>query len=314
MEGRMSAISLDWDEDALRIQGLYAPDAVTLQAPNLAPSGLSAASSIARAENIPLPSRQRPQLEPPRHYMLDLLDMHRTVEDTVAKELTLFKEQSNLDLAEIDRLEKEKDEALRQHAEEAASRASWSVLANVAQYLAAGTSIAVGASLGSWGTLLVASGISGLGYRLVRDTVGWQSVAGWFSKSVENQKKLVQRIEMGFLAVELGTGLAGGVGSCLTGGFSTLANGPRLDVARKAVATMQTTSTYMTGVSRLSRNFIEKRVSDLQARMRELDANGEKIRMEMNQQATSARDMIDMALSIGKEMHKAVAASEIQDL
>lgn len=293
------------------------PDLAALQPLNPvkpAKDGHSAVSSIGRADGVARPSHLRPRLEPPKqHYMLDLLHLHQSVEGIVSKELIVFKEQSNLDIAQMDKLENEKNEALRKYAEESASRGSWNVLSNVAQYLAAGTSIAVGVTLGGWGTLLALSGACGLSYRAIRDTAGWQSVAGWFSKSVENQKKLVQRIEMGFLAVELGTGLAGGMGSFLTGAHSALAVS-RLDNTRKMVATVQATSSFMTSTSKLGRNFIEKRAADLQARMRRLDVDAERIRMEMSQQAMAARNMIDMAQSIGQEMHKAIAASEIQDL
>jgi hypothetical protein len=246
--------------------------------------------------------------------MLKLLELHTEVEGTVSKELTVFKEQSHQDIAQIDKLEKEKDEALRKYAEESASRGSWNVLSNVAQYLAAGSSIAVGVTLGGWGMLLALSGACGLSYRVIRDTAGWQSIAGWFSKSVENQKKLVQRIEMGFLAVELGTGLAGGAGAFFTGAHSALAAASRLGNTRKVAATIQATSSFMTSTSKLGRAYIEKRAAELQARMRRLDAEAERIRMEMGQQASSARSMIDMAHSVGQEMHKAIAASEIQDL
>jgi hypothetical protein len=320
MESRMSTVTLDWDDlDRLPIQGgPYVPDLAALQPLKYvhpAKNGHPAVSSIGRVEGEARPSHLRPRLEPPKqHYMIDLLHLHQSVEGTVSKELIVFKEQSNLDIAQMDKLENEKNEALRKYAEESASRGSWNVLSNVAQYLAAGSSIAVGITLGGWGTLLALSGACGLGYRAIRDTAGWQSVAGWFSKSVENQKKLVQRIEMGFLAVELGTGLAGGMGSFLTGAHSALANAARLDNTRKMIATMQATSSLMTSTSKLGRGFIEKRTVDLQARMRRLDAEAERIRMEMSQQATAARNTIDMAQSICQEMHKAIATSEIQDL
>jgi|GEM_PF-2023451 len=313
---RMSSVTLDWDDrDNIGIQGLYAPDAAVLQPFHPAPSGLSAASSISRAEDSPTPLRHRPQLEPPKqHYMLGLLDLHRGVEEVASKELVLFKTQSEQDLAEIERLEKEKNEALRKNAEETASRTPWSILGQVSQYLASGASIAVGASMGGLGSLLVVSGVAGLGNRVIRDTIGWQSVAGWVSKSVENQKQLVQRIEMGFLFVELGTGLAGGLGACVTGSYSALANVSRLNNARKMVGVIQTTSSFMNTTSKLGQDCVNKRLSDLQVHIRFLDVKAEEIRMQMSREASSARNTIDMAQSVGQEMHKAIAASEIHDL
>jgi hypothetical protein len=312
----MSSVALDWDDrDDIGIQSLCAPHVAALQPFNPIPSGLSAASSISRAEESPSPLRHRPKLEPPKqHYMLGLLDLHTKVEGAASKELVLFKTQSQQDLAAIEKLEKEKNEALRKNAEETASRTPWSVLGQVSQYLASGASIVVGASMGGVGSLLVVSGVAGLGNRVIKDTVGWQSVASWFSKSVENQKQLVQRIEMGFLVVELGTGLAGGLGACVTGSYSALANTSRLNNARKMVGMIQTTSSFMNSTSKLGQDMVNKRISDLQTHMRRLDVHAEEIRMQMSREASSARNMIEMAESVGKEMHKAIAASEIHDL
>lgn len=251
---------------------------------------------------------------PKVHYMLDLLYLHQKVEDTVAKELIVFKAQSKTDVAEIERLQKAKDEALQKYAADAASRNNWTVLGNIAQYLVAGTSIAVGITLGGWGTMLVASGVAGLGYRVIRDTVGWESVAAWLSKSVETQKKLVHQIEMGFLTVELGTGLAGGVGACWAGSFSVIAKASRLDNARKLVGGLQGVGSMVKTTSQLGRAFVDKRVNDVQAEIRVLDAHAERIRTEMRQEIAHARNMIDTAQAVGRNMQEAISASEIHSL
>jgi len=316
----MSTVSLDWDEDRVELLGV--PEAAApFQPIRPTPSGLSSpSSSIATVEvsSFQLGSRERPQLEPPkRHYMLDLLELHEQVEGAVVKELRIFRTQTNLDLASIERLEKERDEALRRQAEDAASRNNWTVLGNVAQYLAAGTSIAVGLSLGptGWGALLLASGVVGLGNRVVRDTVGWQTVASWFTKSVENQKRVAQRLEMGFLCVELGTGLFGGFGAAANGAFSALAaDATRLGAARKLSATIQTASVGLKVSSQLGRTIADKRMTDLMARMRVLDAYAERIRMEMTREVGDARSFIDTAQAVGLELRKAIAASEVHDL
>ncbi len=313
-------VSLDWDDDdKLRIHGLFPTDTVNpIQPARETPGGLSAASSIEKADGEAPPPRHRPSLEPPkRHYMLDLLDIHQGIEGAVSKELTVFKKQSSSDLATIDRLEKEREEALRKNAEDAASRSRWNVLNTVAQYIASGASIAVGASLGptGWGGLLITSGVVGLGNRVVQDTVGWQTMASWFTASVENQKRLAARIEMGIFAVELGTGLAGGLGAAYTGAFSALAaDTGRLAAARKMKETLATSSSAMQLTAQFGKTTSDKRMSDLQSRMRFLDAHAERIRMEMTSQATDARSMIDTALAVGQELHKAIAASEVHDL
>lgn len=204
--GMSSMVSLDWDDDGkLRLHGLQPLDPIHPIQPSRAPSGISAASSIDKAEGE-APPRHRPQLEPPkRHYMLDLLEVHQGIEGVVSKEIIVFKKQSQNDMAQIEKLEKQREEALRRNAEDSASQGRWSVLGHVAQYLASGASIAVGMSMGptGWGALLIGSGVVGIGNRVVQDTVGWQTMASWFTKSVENQKRLANQIEMGIFAVDL---------------------------------------------------------------------------------------------------------------
>ncbi|HSX37872.1 MAG TPA: hypothetical protein VLE95_03480 [Chlamydiales bacterium] len=259
---------------------------------------------------------QRPQLEPPRVYMLDLLEMHGQVEKVMAKEAAFFKKQTDIDLAQIAQLEKEKEEAFRKHVAESASKDNWSVLGSVAQYLAAGTSIALGLTLTSgWGTLLLASGLLGLGNKVVNDTIGWQSIASWFTKSIEMQKKLAQQIETGFLYLELGTGLCGGIGASANGIFSAAAsNVTRFEAAKKALNITQISSTGVTFTTQMGKTFVEKRMNDLSAKMKTLDTLAELIRMEMGEQVTRVQNLIEMSEAFVQELHKAIIASEIQDL
>lgn len=311
----MSPICLDEIKHS-RIQGEYHH----IDTPSFQPmrrqieKGSTIEKTVNKVDSCPL---HRPKLSPPQqHFMIDLLDLHAKLERLVSKELTIFKSQSKEDLATIERLEKEREEALRRNAEEAAKRNNWNVLGTLSQYLGSGSAIAVGMSLSSpLGALLVTSGVLGLGDRVIRDTIGWEKVAGWFTSSVENQKRLAQKIEMGFLYVELGTGLSGGLGAAYTGAFSAMAaNMDRLAAAKKASVTIQTTGAWMKTTSQLGKSFQEKRMSDLQAKMKQLDAYAERIRMEMASQVTETRNMIDAAHLMGQEMHKSIIASEIHDL
>jgi len=249
--------------------------------------------------------------------MLDLLEMHQGVEGVVSKEVTLFRCQSKIDLADIERLEKEKEEMFRKNAEEAASRNNWSVLGTVAQYLAAGASIAVGASVFSvapWaGAMLMVSGVAGLSNRVMHDTGGWQAFASWLTKSVEYQKKIAHFCEMSFLSIELGVGLVGGAKAYYAGAFSILAAN-RKAIADTAGASIKVASQGLGATSQLGRSYADKRMSDLLGRMRIVDALAERTRMEMSRHAGDTRNMIETAQAIGQDMHKAVAASEIQDL
>ncbi len=311
----MSTVTLDWDK--VRTCGIPAADPAVFQPPRPIANEFSSSSSIDQAESgVRLP-QHRPHLEPPRHYMIDLLEMHLGVEEVVAKEVTLFRCQSKIDLADIERLEKEKEELFRKHAFDAASRNNWGVLGTVAQYLAAGTSIAVGASLLSnapWaGTLLMVSGVAGLGNRVMHETDGWEALASWFTKSVEYQKKVAQICAMSCLSIELGVGLAGGAMAYSVGAFS-FAAANRKAIADTTAVSIKVASQGLGASSQLGKSFTEQRMSVLQGRMRIVDALAEQTRMEMSHHAGDTRNMIETAQAIGQEMHKAIAALETQDL
>ena len=249
------------------------------------------------------------QFTPSTHYMLDLLDMHRALEETVSKETILFKTQSSIELKEIERLENEREATLKKHAEEAAARSKWSALGTVAQYLGTGASIAVGLSLGpaTWaGGLLLASGVVGLGSRAIHDTVGWNSIVSCFTQSAETQKIYVRKIEGLIFYFELGTGLAGGAKGCYDGAFALLTN--RIDMVRRTIGLA---SHGMKATSQLGKSCFEKQMSDLQAKLKRLEAESEWLRMEMNQQVTDTCNLIETAQLVGREMHKTIAGSEV---
>ena len=244
------------------------------------------------------------------HYMLDLLDMHRELEGVVLKETSFFKTQSNRDLKEIEKLEIEKEETLRKHAEEAAAKSKWNTLGTVAQYLGTGASIAVGLSLGpaSWaGGLLLASGTAGLGHRVIQDTVGWNSIVSHFSHSEERQKEYVRKIEGFIFYFELGIGLAGGAKGCFDGAFSLLAN--RIDTIRRSIGLA---THAIKATSQLGKGTFEKKMNDLQAKLKKLDAETEWLRMGMNQEVTDACNLLDTAQAVGREMREAIHASILE--
>src|SRR3990167_440631 len=113
------------------IQGFSPVESISCQAIAPVPAGTSSASSIKQAEVNVLSNFAQPQLAPPRHYMLGLLDMHNQIERVVSKEAVAFKAQLQVDRAELERLEQEKEAAFKEHAKEIASKNSWSAWASV---------------------------------------------------------------------------------------------------------------------------------------------------------------------------------------
>ena len=97
-------------------------------------------------------------------------------------------------------------------------------------------------------------------------------------------------------------------------GAFTFATANRRAIAKIAATSIKVASQGLQASSQLGKSFTDKRMSDLQGKMRIVDAMAEQTRMEMSRHAGDTRNMIETAQAIGQEMHKAVNASEIQDL
>ncbi len=249
----------------------------------------------------------------PNNYLLALVKMHQGVEGVVSKEVRIFKVDNKRSNDAIHKLEKEKDEALEKNAKEVAAKTHWTVMGTISQYFSSGAMVAVGLSLGltGWGTLLLASGIFGLGNRFVKDTVGWRAITSWFSKSVETQKKLAGRIESGLWYAEMGTGLCGGVGAAQAGAFTRILANPMLEQIRNIAQVIQLSGSGIQMTSQLGKTASEKRMNDLYATMRRLDAYSERISMDTTSEVTNLRNMMDTASSIGEDIEKTIRDAQI---
>ncbi|MBI5272844.1 MAG: hypothetical protein HY861_02540 [Chlamydiia bacterium] len=321
----MSAIATgfdDWDEVFRQgsLSALLSPIAPPQSSPTQpVPQGISSASSVSKSQIAPESTRHRPELAPPatQHYMVPLLEVHTQFEELLAHDLALFKTESSIELADIARLNKEKNEALRQYAEEVSKRHTWGVWGSVAEYLTTAASMVVGFSLFSmapWaGALLMASGVLGLSNRILQETGGYQTIVSWFTQSAEWQKSIAQKIEMGALYLSMGLGLAGGGLAVYSMGFAAVgAELGRKHLAAKVAATIQLASSAVGATAHLNKVASEKRMGDLQSEAHILEAQTETIKLEISMQSQDARNMIEAAQALTQEMHEAIASSVMQ--
>ncbi len=285
-------------------------------------------SSIAPSHAEPSKPKFRPELPAPKktespapakaaHYMIGILKAHQETERLTDKHTRLFETEVNADIAEIDRLSAEKQEALQAAAKETESRNTWGVLSTVASYIASASAIVLGiacvaSGVGSAaGALLIASGGIGLANRVMHDTRGWEAVVSWFTKSEELQIKIAQKIEMGAFFLSLGLGLAGGIWAYSAGAFAAAAETGRQTFMAKAGQIIGLGGAFMGAGSRLGGAIVERRIAHLYARIREIETRMTTNHQTIYQTSSDAEKMIDTTQTIGDEVRKAISASQI---
>lgn len=306
----VAALHLDDEELTSRaVQGIgsFSDLAITIKAK---PKGMSSASSIEGVDEAPTIPSHRPALERP-HYMYNVLRAHAKTEESTTRASKLFDEQIKKDMAEMERLSAEKEEALKHEAEAAASRDTWETLSNISQYIAGAGAIALGTALGGVpGYLLVAGGVAGIGSRVIHDTNLLQAAVAWYTKSGELQKKLTNRIEMGLFFLQMGLGLAGGYSAWTAGAFAA-SNASILGVTDKLSGAISAASSAFSISSNIGKAIYDKRVLDYKAKTTELNAE----LSAQNQQIAQDTGQISRQLQEGEQLveqlHKAVRNSQI---
>lgn len=282
---------------ARNIQGVSAP----LLPPPIAPipPGFSPLSSIAPATS---------------NVMVALISTHQKTERLAARAALLFDAEATKTLAQLDKLAIEQAEELRKTAEAAASRKTWGTLSTVAQYVTGTGTVLLGVSL--WqvpggavpGTALIASGVIGLGVRTLHDTQAIEAAVAFFTTSQELQQQIAHRIEMGAFFLEMGLGLAGGVGAWKSGALALAQiNG---GVAEKTLSAIFTGTNQALSIGgRIGQSHHQKKLSESQARFKELDTQKFLQEQALQDETKQMTKMIESTQA--DSLQKAVRAQEI---
>lgn len=286
------------------VAGLFPPSKTSAQP-------ISAASTLTKTKT-PLPSLfHRPELAHP-NYMREVLSVQPAVENTLRRQLDLFRGDSAQGTKSLEELQEAKETALRNYAEEIATKNSWSVLSKVSQYIASSSTIFMGVTIGGWaGVALIASGGLGLGNRAVHDTVGWQAVTGWFTKNQEIQKSLAQKIEMGSFYLSLGLGLAGGMWAYKTGALALRQGSSIYAVAASKIGKVIGTATTISGTAaNFGESYASKKVENLRADLKVIEADITKKNQNMSDLCREVSDVLDTTETVTDAMGKLVTASD----
>jgi hypothetical protein len=162
-------------------------------------------------------SRFRPKLiDPNGHFMLGLIQVTNGQEELNKLDGFLRAKDIDQDLTHIDSLNKEKLRKLSELADATKNMATWSAWANVSYYIAAASTLVIGAgcltlggSAAVAGYFLVAAGGLGVTNRIVTDTGGWQYLANYFTESHSLQIRISENIDKGLTSVAVALALIG---------------------------------------------------------------------------------------------------------
>jgi hypothetical protein len=292
----MAYVKIDPEYQARSLQGAAVGAATAPLFPAL-PSGKASLSTIAPAT--------RPEISQPKHIVLNVLGSHMENQRLAARSIEiLFERPINEALKNVDQLNLEKQEPLENEARSAKSRATWSTLSIVSQYISSAGLIALG------GPSCVAAGVIGIGNRILNDTHLLHAGVSWYTKSVELQKKITNTIETTASFLQMGLGLAGGFAIWQSGALSAAQiNSRTIHQGIKSVISLATGVTSV--VSKVGTGYHDKQIAYLRAQMREIDTQSTNEHLTIHTQTKEMGRMVEAAQSETDEMKKIIQALQI---
>lgn len=157
---------------------------------------------------------ERPQIDSPQSYtpscsLLSALQCFARFEQLQGRDLGVFEEDLDYDLSEIKRLEEKHAALIREATKQDQSVSTWSTLTEMASYLASSFTLVAGvATMAAGGSVfaaaaLIASAGLGIANQIIENTIGWDTVAQYFSTVKETQEKISQYASLGFTVVSM---------------------------------------------------------------------------------------------------------------
>jgi hypothetical protein len=159
--------------------------------------------------------------------------------------------------------------------------------------------------------LLISAGGLGLIGRLLHDTNLMEKITAWCTESTELQAKIARNIEMGMFYLQMGLGLASGFAAWQTGVFAVAQSAGAQAIIQKVSTIVTGASGVMTTGSRIGMAIYNKKVADMQAKIKELNGRLTTDEQTMYQNSSQMGRMIDLAQSQTEEVRKAIQAFQI---
>lgn len=213
------------------------------------------------------------------------------------------------DSQEIDRLDREKLEALRKQAAASKSRDTWGVLVNVTQYLASGASMILAMSCYANGAVgaaifLFLSGGVGMTTRVLEDMGAWKAVAAWLAKTEERQKKIESQIEMAMFFLSFSLALGGAFWARSAGALALAAAAEPAAWLNGAARAVGLAGNIGGTAARFGQALFEKNISYLQAMMQVASAKISHLYQEMYEQFRLVQTFVEWVGEAGEAVKR----------
>lgn len=305
----MAEIALDFDEELWRARSVQGIGSVPIEPLVIKPAsqlGLPTVSSIDSA-------REGPKLELPRqNIMIRILDAHQKTEELAARRAQNFEIEAARSLADIKRLEEEREEAFSRELEATKGRDTWEMFSTVAQYISSVAAVTIAISIGGLaGIMLAAAGVIGGGVRLLNDTNLLQPILDWFTRSRELQTEIKQNIDTYAFYLQMGLGVAGGLAAWQAGYFAAMEAANLVDYTTKASTMVGTASTMMKAGGDIGKAYYSKHIADYMADTRKLEYGITAERQGLSRNTKEIQDIMEHNESEVESIRKAIQKLEV---
>lgn len=269
------------------------------------PVGYSPQSTLAIADDHFSVPQHRPELSPPKNFMLKIIQSYQKTEHLDEKSLEVFEGWTSLLSRQRDAYSAELQKIREEAQEVTESQSSWHTLSVLAQTIVSVGSILAGYELGDvGGALLIACGALGLTEVAVTETgLGdyLKASLGWFTKSAELQETIAQQIAMSFFVLQMGLGLAGGALSWQNGMAIARAS-DATEWTQRAVQVAKKSHLFTKPVLSFGEKVYQKKGYDLQALQQKLNGDIEQNSQEKAEVIQHMEQMAEASASFIERM------------
>lgn len=307
----MSDIGLDFDDELWKARSVQGAANIALEPFVVKPPsqlGLSPASSIGPAK-----THEGPKLELPRqNIMIRVLEAHQETERLASIRAQNFETETMKRLAEIKRLEGEKEEMFLKEIEAAKGRDTWESFSIVAQYVSSVAAVSLAFTTGGVSAILLgAAGVVGGGIRLLHDTNLMRPILQWYGKSNELQTEIKQNIDTYGFYLQMGLGVAGGLAAWQAGYFAAMEAANLLDYTTKASSMIGSASTVMKAGGDIGKAYYSKHIADYMADSRRFEYSISSQKQELTRSSKEIQEIMDANDSEVEGIRKAIQKQEV---
>ncbi|HLB53401.1 MAG TPA: hypothetical protein VJK48_06825 [Chlamydiales bacterium] len=227
-------------------------------------------------------------------------------EKTIAKQIALSKEELDIGTKQISHNEKQKTALIEESEKELTQKRSWGVLGGLANYANSLSTFAIAAHLGPTppGITLGVSATATLVNQLVNDTIGWGAISSYWAPNFQEQQIWAERISNSLSWLGFGLGITGGYSAQAAGLWDWMNWNSAANIVQGA-------STLTKGTTTLANAYIDTRMANLRAKIKQQDLESEKIRIESKMEVAGLDSITKAVASIVQSLTKTIEETRV---